>query len=169
VRVLFLLESVLVLLFVGCSRTSPPPKRTVREQRDANREGGAGGIILTEPFIKGKRAADWIKTLEEGDVIERRKAVEALYDFAQYAGDPHQPMSSQAGNAAVAALAKALKDRDQEVRLKSAHFLGEVGRKARAALPSLREALKDPDAAVAESAALPLRKVDPAAAEAHRK
>lgn len=46
---------------------------------------------------------------------------------------------------AVAALGKALKDRDRNVRIAAANALGSLGAKARPAVPALIEALRDPN------------------------
>ena len=110
-----------------------------------------GKIAVATPIIGGKVAEDWIQILGSGDAIDRRRAVERLRDFAGYSDVP------------VTALAKALRDPDAEVRLLSAHVLGEIGPRAKDAIPALVEAGEDELDSVREAAALALRKIDPAA------
>jgi HEAT repeat protein len=61
-------------------------------------------------------------------------------------------------------LAEALKEKDNDVRIKAAGLLGEIGPAAKAAVPALREMLRDRDPAVHDAAAEGLKKIDPAAA-----
>src|SRR4051794_25697303 len=113
-------------------------------------EWDPGKIAVATPIIDGKHAEDWIQILGSGDAIDRRRAVERLRDFAG------------SSDAAVTALARALRDPDAEVRLLSAHVLGEIGPKAKDAIPALVEAGEDELDSVREAAALALRKIDPA-------
>jgi chromosome segregation ATPase len=63
----------------------------------------------------------------------------------------------------VADYVKALKSKDAAVRKQVAVALGEMGDKAKAALPALREALVDPDEGVQAAAAAALDKIAPGA------
>jgi HEAT repeat protein len=67
----------------------------------------------------------------------------------------------QALGAAVPALARALEDREEDVRHLAAAALGEFGRKVRAAIPALLEAQKDGHRSVRKVAARALVRVDP--------
>src|SRR2546426_9141089 len=53
-----------------------------------------------------------------------------------------------------------LKNKDSTARAKAANTLGELGRKANAAIPTLLESLKDEDTHVRVSAAFALWKID---------
>jgi chromosome segregation ATPase len=59
---------------------------------------------------------------------------------------------------------KALKSKDAAVRKQAAAALGEMGDKAKAAVPALREALVDPDEGVQGAVAAALEKIAPVAA-----
>jgi hypothetical protein len=63
----------------------------------------------------------------------------------------------------VADYVKALKSKDAAVRKQVAVALGEMGDKAKAAVPALREALVDPDEGVQSAAAAALEKIAPVA------
>ncbi len=65
-------------------------------------------------------------------------------------------------------LVKALKSKNAAVRKQAALALGDLGEKARAAVPALREALLDADENVQAAAAQALEKVGPAKADAPR-
>lgn len=63
------------------------------------------------------------------------------------------------GKPAVIHLIKALKNRDEWVRLQAAEALGDIGPDAREAVPALREALEDNDWAVRRDASAALKKI----------
>jgi HEAT repeat protein len=56
------------------------------------------------------------------------------------------------GAAGVPELSDALKDRDKDARRLAAEILGKLGQAAKPALPALKEATKDPEAAVKDAA-----------------
>jgi HEAT repeat protein len=58
-----------------------------------------------------------------------------------------------------------LKDTDAETRRLAAYVLGEIGPQAKAALPGLKELLKDPDRQVVMQAVNSVRSVDPTASD----
>jgi HEAT repeat protein len=61
----------------------------------------------------------------------------------------------------VGPLAEGLRHADASVRAGAATALGALGSSARAALPALRAALDDPDAAVRDAAAQALKRIPP--------
>jgi HEAT repeat protein len=67
----------------------------------------------------------------------------------------------------VAALTRALKDKDEDVRGEAAAALGHIGAEARSAVGDLVELLKDEHKAVRRQTATALRLIDPETAARH--
>src|SRR5438046_314285 len=67
--------------------------------------------------------------------------------------------AADADEAKVAEYGKALKSKDATVRKQVAVALGEMGAKAKSAVPALRESLTDADAGVQSAAAAALEKI----------
>jgi len=81
-----------------------------------------------EPIYEGETLSYWIQTLKDGDKRARRRAAGVLADLA-----PEE--------AAIPALAEAMKDEDKEVRTYAAFGLGAIG--SPPAVSALASALQD--------------------------
>lgn len=90
------------------------------------------GLIRGERFGDGRSSSYWIGALKDRDAEVRHQAAKEL-----------GAMGPEAGEAAAPALAEALKDDDDLVRLNAALALFKMGPKAQAAAPELAATLKD--------------------------
>jgi HEAT repeat protein len=99
-----------------------------------------------------KSVDDWLKQLNDPEVVLRRQACRQLADMAVEA-----PRTA-------GALAQALRDENWYVRRDAAVALGKLGPPAGAAVPVLVASLSDKERSVRTAAAAALKKIDPAAA-----
>lgn len=95
----------------------------------------------------GPDATEWSRRLRDGDVVERRRAAEALAESAKDA------------NVDIQTLIDALADSDETVRERVATALMRIGPRAKPALIALHKAIDDKSAMVVESAVLAIRNV----------
>jgi hypothetical protein len=112
-------------------------------------------IYKQRTLYQRKPAEHWIKQMKNRDSDMRDEAIKAM----QHIGPE---------KAVVEALARALRDREAQVRADAAYALSKFGTAAKTAFPVLLAALKDraklpylPNTRVADVANLALRKIDP--------
>jgi HEAT repeat protein len=119
----------------------------------------------TEQKPPPARIATDVAWLKDPDPIKRRNTAYALGSKLDRWIRAHEPVQAEV-EAAVPALASALKDENEDVRSVAADALGMIGSQARAAVPALTAALKDPAMKVRHDAAKALGAMGPAAAAA---
>jgi hypothetical protein len=117
-----LLFIAIVLLGTGCSKDPPA-------------------------LVHGKPVQHWVQALQNPDVRQRTKAVEALGN------------AGATDSQVVPALIGAVKDRDARVRGAAILALLKIGPAARDAIPALQEARKDKDTQVRAYAVKALEKI----------
>jgi HEAT repeat protein len=108
------------------------------------------GLALLGPGC-GRSTDDWLRQLQDLDVVKRRQAIREL--------------GSRSGDAerVVAALTEALRDESGYVRHDAATTLGKFGATAKPAVPQLTQLLGDRELSVRTAAQAALLKIDPEA------
>jgi HEAT repeat protein len=107
------------------------------------------GLLACAGCGKQKSTDELVKDLKSGEERDRLVAVRLL---PQRKGDADR---------AVPALAEALKDKSEDVRLSAAIGLGYFGEQAKDAIPALQAVQHDPDARIREAAGVALSRIDP--------
>lgn len=105
------------------------------------------GIALLTLGCGGDRTEQLIAQLEDTDLDVRRTAIKEL--------------ASCEDEKATAALATVVDDQDTDVRRLAIDALGRRGSRAAAQLPSIQQALEDPQLSVRLAAALAIQSIDP--------
>ena len=104
-------------------------------------------ILLSVLGCGGDRTNELIAQLQDGDVGDRRAAVEALVICE--------------GEQVTAALASAIEDSDTDVRRLAINALGQRRSRDTSQLSSIESALEDPQLSVRLAAALAIQKIEP--------
>jgi HEAT repeat protein len=114
------------------------------------RRAFVAGLLVLMAGCGSRSTDDWLKQLEDPDVVKRRQAIREL--------------GARPADAArvVPALAGALGDESPYVRRDAAVALGKFGPDAREAAPALRRASKDRDPQVRAAAVAASKKIEPA-------
>ena len=106
------------------------------------------GLVL---FVAGcgRSTDDWLRQLQDRDVVKRRQAIREL--------------GSRTGDAerVVAALTEALRDESGYVRHDAATAVAKFGAAAKPAAPALTQLLDDKELSVRKAAQAALQKIDP--------
>jgi HEAT repeat protein len=113
------------------------------------------GYLRQEPFRDNMPASYYVRALQSPDPKTRQEAAKIL-----------GTIDGAEGRALVPALARALEDADDQVRVNAALALYKIGPDAREAVPALIVALRDKENRVRMDAAMTLFRIGPDAREA---